>query len=122
MNTLNSPKRKLLNIFFIQIRNEKFSIIIVFEIPFESLNTLKYFDNGLYSKYKLDDKKKILNFYSVTSSDKFVPAGVLYKKDWRKLEIEDTIGMSLPMEAELSSIPDINEETYFLKYKYVDEI
>ena len=83
--------------------------------------TLKHFDNGEYSKFKLEDKKRILDFYSVTSNDKFGPAGVLYKKEWRRLEIEKKIDMKLPEDAELSSIADIEQETYFNKYKTQDE-
>jgi hypothetical protein len=102
------------------IDNDKYSIIIVFEIPFDSLGTLNHFDNGAFSKFKLEDKKRILNFYSVTSNDKFAPAGVLYKKEWRRLEIEELIAAKLPPDAELSSIPYLEEETYYLKYKTID--
>jgi hypothetical protein len=95
--------------------------MVIFEFPTDSLKTLKHFDNGEYSKFKLEDKKKILDFYSVTSNDKFGPAGVLYKKEWRRLEIEKKIDMRLPEDAELSSIADIEQETYFNKYKTQDE-
>ena len=79
------------------------------------------FDKGGYSKFRAEDKKQVLDFYSVTSSDKFGPAGVLYKKEWRRLEIENKIDMKLPEDAELSSIPDLEQETYYLKYKNTNE-
>jgi hypothetical protein len=94
---------------------------LIYEIPFECLKTLALFDSGSYSKFRTEDKKKILDFYSATSSDNFGPSGVLYKKDWRRFEIEKQIGMSLPQDAELSSIPSIEEETYFIKYKVDNE-
>jgi hypothetical protein len=103
------------------IDNDKYTVIIVFEIPYSSKKALTLFDKGGYSKFKAEDKKQILDFYSVTSSDKFGPAGVLYKKEWRRLEIESKIDMKLPEDAELSSIPDLEQETYYLKYKNTNE-
>lgn len=103
------------------VDNDKYIVMVIFEVPADSLKTLKHFDNGEYSKFRLEDKKKILDFYSVTSNDKFGPAGVLYKKEWRRLEIEKKIDMKLPEDAELSSIADIEQETYFNKYKTQDE-
>ena len=103
------------------IDNDKYTIIVVFKFPIDSIKTLQHFDKGAYSKIRADDKKRILDFYSVTSSDKFGPAGVLYKKEWRRLEIEQKIDMKLPEDAELSSIPDLEQETYFIKYKIQDE-
>lgn len=103
------------------IDNDKFSIIVVFKIPEISKKTLELFDKGAYSKFRAEDKKQILNFYSVTSSDKFGPAGVLYKKEWKRLEIESKIDMKLPEEAELSSVPYLDQETYFIKYKSTNE-
>lgn len=100
---------------------DKVSIMLIYKIPFECLNTLTLFDKGSYSKFRAEDKKKILDFYSATSSDIFGPSGVLYKKDWRRLEIEKQIGMSLPQDAELSSIPLLEEETYYNKYKVNNE-
>ena len=100
---------------------DKVSVMLIYEIPFECLNTLALFDKGSYSKFRAEDKKKILDFYSATSSDNFGPSGVLYKKDWRRFEIEKQIGMSLPQDAELSSIPAIEEETYYIKYKVDNE-
>jgi|688.fasta_scaffold547963_2 hypothetical protein len=103
------------------IDNDKYTVIIVFEFPTDSLKTLEHFDNGAYSKYRIEDKKKILNFYSVTVNDKFGPVGVLYKKEWRRLEIEREIDLKLPESAELSSIPNIEQETYYIKYKNTSE-
>lgn len=103
------------------VDNDKYTVMVIFEFPTDSLKTLKHFDKGEYSKFRLEDKKKILDFYSVTSNDKFGPAGVLYKKEWRRLEIEKKIDMKLPEDAELSSIADIEQETYFNKYKTQDE-
>lgn len=103
------------------IDNDKYTVMVIFEFPTDCLKTLNHFDNGEYSKFKAEDKKKILDFYSFNSSDKFGPAGVLYKKEWRRLEIEKKIGMKLPEDAELSSIADIELETYYIKYKIQDE-
>lgn len=103
------------------IDNDKYTVIVVFEIPASSKKALQLFDKGAYSKFRAEDKKQILDFYSVTSSDKFGPAGVLYKKEWRRLEIESKIDMKLPEDAELSSIPDLEQETYYLKYKNTSE-
>jgi hypothetical protein len=100
---------------------DKYSVVLIFEVPSECQKTLDHFDKGEFSKFKNDDKAKILTFYSVSSQDKFGPAGVLYKKEWRRLEIESKIGMSLPADAELSSIPDLKLETYFKKYLENDE-
>jgi hypothetical protein len=95
--------------------NNKNYVIVIFKVPTDSLKTLNYFDKGFYSKFRPEDKKKILNFYSVTTNDKFGPVGVLYKKDWRRLEIEQKIGMKLPESAELSSVPDLEQETFFIE-------
>jgi len=103
------------------VDNDKYTVMIVFEVSSASKKTLQLFDIGAYSKFRAEDKKQILDFYSVTSSDKFGPAGVLYKKEWRRLEIENKIDMRLPEDAELSSIPDPEQETYYLKYKSANE-
>lgn len=95
---------------------DKYMIMIIYKFPSEYLKALTKFDNGQYSKLKNEEKLKILSFYSVTSQDKFGPAGVLFKKDWRREEIETRIGMKLPDDAELSSIPDLEQETFFKKY------
>lgn len=100
---------------------DKVSVMLIYEIPFECLNTLALFDKGSYSKFRAEDKKKILDFYSATSSDNFGPSGVLYKKEWRRLEIEKQIDMKLPQDAELSSIPNVEEETYYINYKVNNE-
>ena len=103
------------------VDNDKYTVMVIFEFPNDSLKTLNHFDKGEYSKFRAEDKKRILDFYSVTSNDKFGPVGVLYKKEWRRLEIETQIDMKLPKDAELSSIPDIEQETYYIKYKIQDE-
>jgi len=103
------------------VDNDKYTILVIFEIPASSLKSLNHFDKGEYSKFKAEDKKKILDFYSVTSDAKFDPAGVLYKKEWRRLELEKMIDMKLPEDAELSSIADVEQETYYIKYKIQDE-
>jgi hypothetical protein len=92
------------------IDNDKYTVIVVFEIPYGSKKALTLFDKGAYSKFRAEDKKQVLDFYSVTSSDKFGPA-----------EIESKIDMKLPEDAELSSIPDLEQETYYLKYKNTNE-
>jgi hypothetical protein len=103
------------------IELDKYSIMLVYKIPTEYHDCLNNFDNGKFSKFKNSTKIKILDFFSVSSNDKFGPVGVLFKKDWRKEEIENLIGMKLSEDAELSSIPDRETETYFNNYIYKEE-
>jgi hypothetical protein len=114
-------KFKTLANFHSIVDNDKYTVMVILQFPTDLISTLKHFDKGEYSKFKNEDKRRILDFYSVSSNDKFGPAGVLYKKEWRRLELEKKIDMKLPESAELSSIADIEQETYYNKYKTQDE-
>jgi hypothetical protein len=95
---------------------DKYTVMLIYKIPKEFEHTLKMFDLGKYSQFSNEAKSRILSFFSAKEEDIFNPVGVLYKKLWRKEDIERSIGMKLPDNAELSSIPNIDKETYFNKY------
>lgn len=102
--------------FMFQDDLDKYTIMLVYKVPKEFEHILNLFDLGKYSKFDNKAKLRILDFFSAKEDDKFNPAGVIYQKSWRKKDIEESIGMQLPPNAELSSIPDLNKETYFNKY------
>ena len=104
------------------VKIDEISIIVIFKLPFHRLYTLSLFDKGEFSKFKHEEKQSILNFWNAAITEEFGPVGVLYKQDWKKKQIENLIGMELPHDAELASIPNVETETYFNKYKSVDSV
>jgi hypothetical protein len=104
------------------IKTDEVSILIVYKVPNHRKYILPLFDNGEFSKFKHEEKQTILNFWNVTVADKFGPVGVLYKQEWKKKKVEELIGMDLPHDAELTSIPNVEEETYYNKYKLINSI
>lgn len=73
------------------------------------------FKNGGYSRFDKEDKKRILNFLGLSNDGDSKIKGVLYKDEKVRKQLESDIGMKLDPDSELSSIPDIDSETYNLE-------
>jgi hypothetical protein len=102
------------------IKIDEASVFIVYKLPDHRVYVLSLFDNGEFSKFKHEEKQTILNFWNTTAEAEFGPAGVLYKREWKRKRVEESIGMKLPDNAELASIPNVEKETYYNKYKLVN--
>lgn len=84
-------------------------------IPNEFCKEFDYFITGKYSKFS--NKAKEIICYSNNGGhrkniENSLVYKVLYKTPDRKQFIEDRLGVKLPIEAELFSIPNIEEELY----------
>ena len=73
---------------------------------------------GKYSKISEDSKKYILGFYRKDKDH--VIGRILYKDPKYKKELEEYLNVKIDYDAELSSVLDINLETY--KNSYVQEV
>lgn len=107
----------------------------VFNIDEKYNIIFKLFEQGSYSKFPDYYKDIILKFFKlnpelfIKNSDvnKNKIVGVLFKQRWLKDKIESELlnseltpkinWVSLPKDSELSSSPNIDEETYLNKYK-----
>lgn len=88
------------------------NVVYIFKVPDELIDVVNLFIEGKYSK--LPDKDRliayILNFYNITYECDVV--GVLTKSSSYRQKMEDMLDMYIPEEYELSSIPDLDKETY----------
>lgn len=113
---------------------DKYHRMFVFKIPEEYLDTLKMFREGKFSKFKESYKAAILKFHKLDSkyikdpnNNKNTITGTLYKQEWKKNEIEEQLlntssvhksqWVRLPYDAEYTSIPNDEHETYLNRYK-----
>lgn len=118
---------------------DKYNRMFVFKISDEYLDLFEKFKAGKYSKFLMKDKDIIMNFH-LLGMDKYARAdpplkniisGTLFKQKWKKEQIESEIINSpdipkhswirLPDDAEFSSVPNFEHETYLNKYKLPDE-
>jgi len=93
-------------------------LCIIYTIPYTSFDTLQCFDEGRYSEFREEEKQKIMKFYSVDSDTKFGPSGVLYKKAWKREELEKAFDVKIDIDAELSETPKIEKETFYNKWRF----
>lgn len=89
--------------------------LLVFRFPEQYLEDYYYFKNGQYSFIRQQSKKVIINFisenykYPETIQDL---VHILYKNKERKQKLEESLGIILPDDSELSSKIDEEEETF----------
>lgn len=92
-------------------------VLLSLLIPAEHYDDYNYFLVGKYSNYQDNSKKKVLYFLHSTYPEfydtiKKVEA-ILYKKIELRKSLEDRLGISLPKDSELSSVIDVEEETFY---------
>ena len=89
-------------------------ILFTFNIPKQHKHHFDLFLQGQYSKFSRDFKLKILEFHEL-EIDHFI-GQILFKSKRRKIKLEKKIGMQLPEDAELFSIPTITNELFNKNY------
>lgn len=117
---------------------DKYHRMFVFKIPDEYLDALYKFREGKFSKFKENHKSIIMKFHKLDpvkylkdpSNNRNNISGTLYKQDWKKAQIEEEFlntpavhksqWVRLPHDAEYTSIPNDEQETYLNKYKIND--
>lgn len=100
----------------IEVKNKQ---IYIFKLPDEFLPNLKLFKLGKYSKFDKKYKEVIL-LNNIPNKIDFeindcILYGILYHKDKMKAYWEEKLDAKLPYDAEYWSVPNLNEETLFLK-------
>lgn len=98
-------------------KNEE-NYVILLNYPDDKVDDFKLIQEGKYSKLSQDAKVRIYNFISTNSADKQLIRdvfGVLYKTDYRKQQLEESLSIVLDDNAELTSIPIVSNETLNLE-------
>lgn len=93
----------------------------IYKMKFPNQDLYNKYIKGQYSLFDNKDKNDILKFYKINSSEYMPIRSVLYKDSKKKKELEDKIGFKLDSNAELSSIPDLNNETYSYNFSRISE-
>lgn len=84
--------------------------LFIFNIPTEYLEDYQKFCLGKYSELSADLKDKIFKFHK---SDVNSHLGhILYKSTKRRLRLEESLGTKISEDAELLSVPDLEQEIY----------
>lgn len=100
---------------------DKHHVLFCFKIPPEHKDVYKHFVKGRYSKFPQDYKVSLFKFHGIKNPTHRV-AQVLFKHPDLREEWEDKLGVVISEDAEVSSPPDKNLETYQDKHKYVDPV
>jgi hypothetical protein len=98
---------------------DEYNVLYAFKIPDSHKNIYKKFIKGKYSEFPQDYKVHIFKFHGINDPSHRV-AQVLFKHPDLREEWEDKLGMSISEDAEVSSPPDLDLETYQEKHKYVN--
>ena len=103
------------------------NVLYIFKFPEEYMDEYYAFEMGLYSEYGEDAKELILSFFgniykgNVNAVNFLLKIKqILFKDDKLKRKIEKELGVELPLNAELSSIMEKNNETFDLS-KYIEQ-
>lgn len=90
------------------------SYMYIFDIPKQYNNDYNRFCQGRYSEMSEDAKQVICRLSGIKPIQNSTVYKVLYKTSDQKKKIEDSIGVELPIDAEVYSVPNIDKETYSL--------
>ena len=83
-------------------------------MPKKQRRNFELFKEGKYSKFNKTYKLKILDYHKMNVDN--VIGQILFKTVGRKRVLENKIGMSLPDDAELYSIPEKHVEHFDINY------
>ena len=89
-------------------------ILFIFDVPTHHVKNFKLFKEGKYSKLNRTYKLKILDYHGLNVDNAI--GQILFKTSKRKKHLEKKIGMYLPDDAELYSIPEKHEEHFNINY------
>ena len=100
---------------FYEMRNiDENHVLIIFNVPKKQKRNFELFKEGKYSKFNKTYKLKILDYHKMNVDN--VIGQILFKTVGRKRVLENKIGMSLPDDAELYSIPEKHVEHFDINY------
>jgi hypothetical protein len=117
---------------------DKYHRMFVFKLDDEYIDAIQKFREGKFSKIKERHKDIIMKFHRLdpdlylrkSDDNRNNISGTLYKQQWKKTQIEEEFLNSpslhksewvrLPHDAEYTSIPNDEHETYLEKYKIND--
>ena len=84
--------------------------LFVFDIPTEYLEDYQNFCLGKYSELSATLKDKIFKFHQADANS--VLGQILYKSTKRRLRMQESLGIEIPLNAELLSLPNLEQEIY----------
>lgn len=100
-------------------------VLYVFRFPDEYMKEYNNFLEGKYSEFGNDAKELILTFYTHIYQNNLNAVGflvklrqILFKDSKLKEQLEKNLKINLPVNAELTDIPDLNKETFILSQHY----
>jgi len=100
---------------FYDMRNiDENHVLIIFDVPKKQKRNFELFKEGKYSKFNRNYKLKILEYHKMNVDN--VIGQILFKTIGRKRALENKIGMDLPDDAELYSIPEKHVEHFDITY------
>ena len=110
------------NEYFVDLIDIDNYVVYIFKFPKEYIAEYNHFINGKYSKFGVDAKELILQFYTKIyrnnpNAVKFLltTKQILFKEKALKNKLEKDLKVELDEEAELSDIIDPSNETFDLK-------
>ena len=86
-------------------------VMFVFNVPEDYQDIYDLYLKGKYSEFPQDYKIQIFKYHNITDSSHKV-AKVLFKHPDLREELEERLGVEIPENQEVSSVPDLKEETY----------
>jgi len=84
--------------------------LFIFDIPTEHLEDYQNFCLGKYSKLSANLKDKIFKFHKSDANSHL--GHILYKSTKRRLRLEESLGTEISEDAELLSVPELDQEVY----------
>lgn len=89
-------------------------INITFSIPEELLESYNNYLVGSFSQILEEDKKTILSFSkrNISKEISLELHQIFSKSEKKRKELEEKLGMKIPKELELTSKPNVNQETF----------
>ena len=89
-------------------------VLYTFNVPIHHIKNFKLFKKGKYSELDRTYKLKILEYHGLNVDSSI--GQILFKISKRRRQLEKKIGMYLPDDAELYSIPEKHEEHFDINY------
>lgn len=89
-------------------------LLVIFNVPTKAQKNFDRFKNGKYSELSKLYKLKILEYHKMEVGG--VVGQILFKSPNRKKKIEKMIGMEIPDDAEVYSIPNLKTELFNIKH------
>tara|TARA_R100000329_G_scaffold50716_1_gene46842 strand:- start:2547 stop:3056 length:510 start_codon:yes stop_codon:yes gene_type:complete len=96
-------------------------VMYVFDVPAFYQTDYDLFKKGKYSEMNRDYKVVIFAFHNIMDHEHRV-AQVLFKHPDLREEWEERTGESIPENAEVSSVPDLNKEVYNESMKVINPL